>query len=78
MTKSQKTLKPSGERPSVGAIRWDVWSGGDVTRQVEKTLGPLKYQARLLWFAQVNGAAERPGPYSSMDSSRPSGNSSGV
>ena len=43
------------ERPSVGAIRWDAWTGGEVTRQVEKTLGPLKYQARLPWFAQVNG-----------------------
>ncbi len=43
------------ERPSVGAIRWDAWSGGDVTREVEKTLGPRKYQAKLPWFAKVNG-----------------------
>lgn len=55
MTKSENTLKPLGERPLVGAIRWDAWTGGEVTQQVEKTLGPLKYQARLPWFAQVNG-----------------------
>ena len=58
MTKSESMLKPPGERPSVGAIRWDAWSGGEVTRQVEKTLRPLKYQARLPWFAQVNGDRE--------------------
>src|SRR5450759_2636971 len=40
-------------RPVVGAIRWDAWTGGDVTRQVERTLGPEKYNARLPWFAEV-------------------------
>ena len=42
-------------RPTVGAIRWDAWTGGEVTRQVERTLGPAKYQARLPWFAEVQG-----------------------
>jgi hypothetical protein len=41
-------------RPVVGAIRWDAWSGGDITEQVEKTLGPDKYHYRLPWFAQVD------------------------
>jgi predicted acetyltransferase len=40
-------------RPRIGAIRWDAWSGGPVTRQVEKTLGPAKYHHRLPWFADV-------------------------
>lgn len=39
--------------PCVGAIRWDAWSGGDVTRQVERTLGPPRYHSRLPWFADV-------------------------
>lgn len=42
-------------RPIVGAIRWDAWSGCDVTKQVEKTLGPKKYHHRLPWFAQITG-----------------------
>ena len=37
----------------VGAIRWDAWSGGEITRQVERTLGPAKYHDRLPWFADV-------------------------
>ena len=41
-------------RPIVGAIRWDAWSGCEVTRQVEKTLGPKKYHHRLPWFAKVS------------------------
>jgi hypothetical protein len=41
--------------PVVGAIRWDAWTGGEVTVQVERTLGPKKYQARLPWFAEVLG-----------------------
>jgi len=45
--------KPS--RPIVGAIRWDAWTGGGVTRQVEATLGPEKYHHRLPWFAEVIG-----------------------
>jgi hypothetical protein len=42
---------PSG--PLVGAIRWDAWAGGEVTAQVERTLGPKKYHPRLPWFAEV-------------------------
>jgi hypothetical protein len=41
------------ERPVVGAIRWDAWTGGEITREVERTLGPLKYHDRLPWFAEV-------------------------
>lgn len=41
------------ERPLVGAIRWDAWSGGSITEQVERTLGPKKYHNRLPWFAEV-------------------------
>ncbi len=39
-------------RPLVGAIRWDAWTGGTVTKQVERTLGPAKYHDRLPWFAK--------------------------
>lgn len=39
--------------PTVGAIRWDAWTGGDITKQVERTLGPEKYHDRLPWFAEV-------------------------
>lgn len=39
--------------PVVGAIRWDAWTGGRVTEQVERTLGPKKYHDRLPWFAGV-------------------------
>ena len=42
-------------RPLVGAIRWDAWTGGEVTCQVERTLGPKNYQARLPWFARIVG-----------------------
>jgi hypothetical protein len=41
------------DRPSVGAIRWDAWTGGRITEQVEKTLGPKRYHDRLPWFAEV-------------------------
>lgn len=41
------------DRPAVGAIRWDAWTGGGVTEQVERTLGPRKYHDRLPWFAEV-------------------------
>jgi hypothetical protein len=34
------------DRPPVGAIRWDAWTGGGVTEQVERTLGPHKYASR--------------------------------
>lgn len=40
-------------RPIVGAIRWDAWTGGKVTEQVEQTLAPQKYHYRLPWFAKV-------------------------
>ena len=42
-------------RPLVGTIRWDAWAGGEVTVQVERTLGPKQYHARLPWFAEVLG-----------------------
>jgi hypothetical protein len=42
-------------KPVVGAIRWDAWTGGEVTRQVERTLGPERYHLRLPWFARVTG-----------------------
>jgi len=41
------------DRPLVGAIRWDAWTGGTITEQVERTLGPAKYHDRLPWFARV-------------------------
>ena len=41
------------EVPVVGAIRWDAWTGGGITEQVERTLGPAKYHDRLPWFAEV-------------------------
>ena len=47
------TAKGHPARPLVGAIRWDAWSGGPVTEQVERTLGPSKYHDRLPWFAEV-------------------------
>lgn len=52
------TLVFSGEistRPTVGAIRWDAWTGGGVTAEVERSLGPAKYHDRLPWFAKVEG-----------------------
>lgn len=39
--------------PIVGAIRWDAWTGGGITEQVERSLGPKKYHDRLPWFAEV-------------------------
>ena len=42
-------------RPIVGAIRWDAWTGGEITAQVERTLGPHKYHNHLPWFAEVIG-----------------------
>ncbi|HEX8910800.1 MAG TPA: hypothetical protein VF796_00475 [Humisphaera sp.] len=42
-------------RPTVGAIRWDAWTGGAITREVERTLAPAAYQHRLPWFATVRG-----------------------
>jgi len=62
----------SGEpqRPIVGAIRWDAWTGGRVTKIVEKTLGPRKYHFRLPWFAKVaedGGVEIDGGPQAVMD-----------
>ena len=37
----------------VGAIRWDAWSGGKITGEVERSLGPEKYHTRLPWFSEV-------------------------
>ena len=57
-------------RPRVGAIRWDAWTGGPVTKQVERTLGPKKYHHRLPWFAQVTGENQvriNGGPQAVMD-----------
>ncbi len=52
-------IPPSGPRdpslPLVGAIRWDAWTGGWVTEEMQKTLGPEKYHHRLPWFAEVKG-----------------------
>ena len=45
-----------GERPIVGAIRWDGWYGdGGVVKAVEHSLGQPKYHFRLPWFARVMG-----------------------
>ncbi len=49
------SLNLTAEVPSVGAIRWDAWTGGKVTEAVERTLGPEKYHDRLPWFAKVTG-----------------------
>lgn len=46
----------AAERPSVGAIRWDAWSGGGVTTQVERTLSPAQHRFRLPWFATIDAA----------------------
>jgi hypothetical protein len=44
------------DKPIVGAIRWDGWSGeGNVVKQMERSLGQPKYHFRLPWFAQVLG-----------------------
>ena len=45
-----------GERPIVGAIRWDAWYGaGGATKAVEASLGQPKYHFRLPWFARIVG-----------------------
>ncbi len=43
----------SDGKPLIGAIRWDAWTGGEITVQVEKTLGPAQYHYRLPWFAKI-------------------------
>lgn len=45
-------------RPSVGAIRWDAWTGGRITEEVQRTLGPAHYHDRLPWFAEVTSDHE--------------------
>jgi hypothetical protein len=50
---SQAQPQSGRAQPLVGAIRWDAWTGGSVTEQVERTLGPERYHARLPWFAEV-------------------------
>lgn len=37
----------------VGAVRWDAWTGGKITKEVERTLGPSRFHNRLPWFADV-------------------------
>jgi hypothetical protein len=48
--------RPATDRPLIGAIRWDGWIGDvpgyDVGRQVERSLGPLKWHARLPFYAE--------------------------
>lgn len=46
-------LVSADEKPIVGAIRWDAWTGGSITREVERSLSPPKHQARLPWFANI-------------------------
>lgn len=45
----------AGDSPVTGAIRWDAWTGGAVTKQVERSLGQEKYHHRLPWFSKVIG-----------------------
>lgn len=42
------------QRPSLGAIRWDAWTGDSniVGQQVEKTLSPQKYHYRVPFFGR--------------------------
>lgn len=51
-TLSDDPVESSRPHPVVGAIRWDAWCGGEVTAQVERSLGPQKYHSRLPWFAK--------------------------
>jgi len=41
--------KPSGQRPSVGAIRWDGW-GAD--NRDAKVMGPRQWENRLPFYAK--------------------------
>lgn len=52
---AETNAEESRPSPVVGAIRWDAWTGGSVTEEVERTLGPGKYHERLPWFAEVFG-----------------------
>ncbi len=58
MTARGQDSEPSAAaeaRPRGGAIRWDAWTGGAITEQVERTLGPARYHDRLPWFAEMTG-----------------------
>ena len=60
----------AGGAPAVGAIRWDAWTGGEITAQVERSLGPPQFHPRLPWFAEVatNGGVRIDGsPAAVMD-----------
>ncbi|MCL2813289.1 MAG: S-layer homology domain-containing protein [Oscillospiraceae bacterium] len=49
------------ERPLIGAIRWDAWTGdrhGDVGIAVNRSLSPEKYHFRIPWFAEITGPNE--------------------
>lgn len=52
------TLNLDAEPVSVGAIRWDAWTGGRnfVGRQVEDTLSASKYHNRLPFYAKIHGS----------------------
>jgi hypothetical protein len=49
----ESTMPASHPSPRVGAIRWDAWTGGNVTVQVERSLAPERFRFRLPWFAEV-------------------------
>lgn len=53
LARAADTPSADPERPLLGAIRWDAWSGGKVTGEVERSLGPKKYHFRLPFFAKV-------------------------
>ena len=41
------------DRPERGRVRWDAWTGGGPTEEVQRTLAPPQYRFRLPWFAKV-------------------------
>ena len=52
--KSNDVNKPVVETQlSVGAIRWDAWTGGSVTDMEEITLGSSQFQERAPFFTQI-------------------------
>ena len=53
MNDSPVMTPANAARPTVGAIRWDAWTGGKVTLEVERSLGPERYHHRMPWFGQV-------------------------
>lgn len=53
-SKSDDVKKPVIETQlSVGAIRWDAWTGGPVTDVEEIMLGPSQFQERAPFFTQI-------------------------